>query len=645
MHLKKLNDGKKVIKLAILLKGKTKSKLYVWKENAMEQIAENFEQANDRLDINKIEDEEIEILNDFVLETMENLERIEILLIDLEEDPENKTIVNDIFRPFHTVKGVSGFLNLTKINKLSHCTEYLLDDARNGKFTINDEITNVILESVDTLKNIIQHIKEVLLSKTGNLEEGIDVKKLIEKIEDVGKRALTGDSKRIGDILVESGSIKQDDLEKGLALQKQFPEKKIGDILVDEKIAEPQKVVNAIKSQKKSKTTTNLQVKVDTHKLDNMIDLTGELVIAQSILKQNPVVKSSGDQQLNQSVNHLNKIVSDLQKNAMAMRMVPIKNTFQKMVRLIRDLAKNSGKRAVLEMFGEDTEIDRNVVDELYEPMVHMIRNAVDHGLEGPSDRVQAGKDKMGTIQLKAYHKAGNIIIEIGDDGRGLNKDVLLQKAIDKGLINSDAQLKEEEIYDLIFHPGFSTAQKVTDISGRGVGMDVVKKGIEKLRGRLEIKSVLGKGSTFFISLPLTLAIIEGMVVRSGKERYILPTMTIVESIKPEKKDCYTVKGDGEMLKFRGSMIPLIHLDQVLGPNGNARQNPWEGLVVAVEHKNQRQGFVLDELIGKEEVVIKSLGETLRNVKGIAGGAILGDGKIGLILDMESLFELTMSIH
>ncbi len=326
----------------------------------------------------------------------------------------------------------------------------------------------------------------------------------------------------------------------------------------------------------------------------------------------------------------------------MSMRMVPIKSTFQKMVRLIRDLARDSGKEVGLEMSGEDTEIDRNVVEELYEPMVHMIRNAADHGIETPGEREKSGKKRKGTISLRAYQKGGQIIIEIEDDGRGLDKAGIIDKAKSKNLITDEGKLTESEIYNLVFQPGFSTAKKVTDISGRGVGMDVVKKAIERLRGRVEISSRPGRGSTFRISLPLTLAIIDGMLVRVGQERYIIPALAVLESFRPSENQYSTVEGRGELIMCRGRLIPLVRLDRIFGVKGDS-VHPWDGLVVAVEYEGEQKCLLLDELLGKEEVVIKSLSEGLKNIKGIAGGAIMGDGRVGLILDISGIFEIVHS--
>lgn len=583
--------------------------------------------------------EDIQIISDFIVESQENLESIEINLVELEQDPGDREIINAIFRPFHTIKGVSGFLNFQKINRLAHTTENLLDSARQGEFVIDDKITDIILESVDTLKKLILGVERNLASGGINLEADIDVESLIERIEAINSATTYDGNKPLGKILVEKGLVTEEDVEKGLQIQKENAGKKLGEILIAQKKVPAQEVISGLRDQRRSKRVSNLQVKVDTQKLDNLVDLTGELVISQSMLKQNTQLLSTGDQKLYQNINQLAHIVSSIQKIAMSMRMVPIKSTFQKMVRLVRDLARNSGKEIGLEMFGEETEIDRNVVEALYEPMVHMIRNSADHGIETIEERTKAGKERKGTIQLRAYHKGGNIIIEIEDDGRGLDKERILKKAISSNLVSEDANLTDAEIYDLIMQPGFSTAKEITDVSGRGVGMDVVKKGIEKLRGRLEIRSKAGRGSTFIITLPLTLAIIEGMLVRVGSERFVIPTMAILESFKPRKEEYFTVEGKGELVKVRGKLIPLIRLDRICDVQADSKM-PWDGLVVVVENKGEQRGLLLDDLLGKGEFVIKSLGESLKGIKGLAGGAILGDGRVGLILDIAGLFDI-----
>jgi len=587
-------------------------------------------------------DEDRQIISDFVIESLENLGTIEVNLINLEQDPSDQETVNAIFRPFHTIKGVSGFLNLTKINRLAHNAENLLDKARNRELRVEGMVIDVILETVDTLKRMIEGVRESLEQGT-SLDSGIDIGPLSGRIETILSESDLLGEKPLGEILIHKGAVERQDVEQGLTRQKEEPEKRIGEILVEDNKAETKDVILALRDQKKfSRQHIDLQVKVDTKKLDNLVDLTGELVINQAMLRQNQWVLSSKDQKLYHNLNQLNQITSSLQRTAMSMRMVPIRSTFQKMVRLVRDLSKNSGKEVVLEMDGEDTEIDRNVVEELYEPMVHMIRNAVDHGIELPEDRERSGKRRSGTVFLKAYHRGGHIIIEIRDDGRGLDKERILEKARSLQLIADESKMVDSDIYNLIFHPGFSTAEKVTDISGRGVGMDVVRKGIDRLRGRIEINSSKGEGAVFVISLPLTLAIIEGMVVRVGKERYIIPALTILESFRPEKKQYSTVEGKGEMILTRGRLVPLVRLDRMFGIQGDYT-HPWEGLVVAVENDGHQRCLLLDELVGKEEVVIKSLGQGLKAVRGIAGGAILGDGRVGLILDISGIFEISQN--
>lgn len=593
-----------------------------------------FQQPDENLN-----EEDLEILSGFVMESLDNLDEIEVSLIDLEQDPNNSESINAIFRSFHTIKGVSSFINLMRINKLAHGAENLLDKVRAGEIAIQETIIDIILESVDLLKKLIIGVQDGL-EKGTPLDICIDIAPLVNRIDEIQEHANQTGGKPVGEILVQKGSITQDNLENALEKQQKESDKKIGEILIEEKSVDTKQVVSALRDQKKyNPPQMDLQVKVDTKKLDSLVDLTGELVIAQSMLRQNSRILSVNDQKLAHNLGQLNQITSALQTTAMSMRMVPIKATFQKMVRLIRDLAKNSGKKVQLKMSGEDTEIDRNVVEELYEPMVHMIRNSADHGIEVPEERKKAGKNEAGEISLRAYHKGGNIVVEIADDGKGLDRDRIIEKAKANNLITDESKLSESEICNMIFQPGFSTAKQVTDVSGRGVGMDVVKKAIDKLRGRVEISTLPGKGSTFFISLPLTLAIIEGMLVRVGEERYVIPALVILESFRPDKDQYSTVKGKGEMILFRDKLIPLVRLTRLFSVNSKP-VNPWESLIVAVEYEDQQMGLLLDELLGKEEVVIKSLGETMKDIKGIAGAAIMGDGRVGLILDMAGLWDI-----
>ena len=583
----------------------------------------------------KIQEDDLEILIDFVAEADENLDTIEVNLIELEQEPSDKDIINDIFRPFHTIKGVSGFLALKKINKLAHTTESLLDGARSGDYLINNTATDAILESVDTLKELIARVRQGTETGFKLPDDDVDTGALRDKLQKLQVSLTKGEKAPLGEILVQKEKISSESLEHALQIQKECPDKKIGEILVEEKKVSSKQIASALMEQNVTKKPVSAQVKVSTEKLDDLVDFAGELVIAQSMLRQ----KTSNDSSLSQNVAQLGLIVSNMQNIAMSMRMIPIKATFMKMIRLVRDLARKSGKDVSLNMFGEETEIDRNVVDALYEPMVHMIRNSVDHGIEQESDRLERGKPSQGNIYLRAYHKGGHIIIEIEDDGKGLDKERILEKAKNTGLITDNEQLSDGQIYDLILQPGFSTAKVITDVSGRGVGMDVVKSGIEKFRGHLNIESSKGAGTKFIISLPLTLAIIDGMLVRVDDEKYVIPTTAIQKAFKPGREDCFTVGGKGEMVKDRGNLIPLIRLNEIYN-SSSKKKIIRESLVVVVESKDEKRALLIDELLGKDEYVIKSLGTHLENIEGLSGGAILADGRVGLILDIHGIFSL-----
>ncbi len=599
-------------------------------QNANEKPGGNVQETAE-----KISEDDMEILTDFISEAQENLDTIEVSLIELEEDPDNTDIINDIFRPFHTIKGVSGFLSLTKINTLAHTTENLLDSARSGDFIINHTATDAILASVHTLKRLLERVEQGLQSGYKISDDDIDVDGLRDHLKQLQISLSKGGKEPLGEILVRKKKVNQSDLDHALEIQKQTPDKKIGEILIEEKKVEPKQVASALMDQSGVKKRVDAQVKVSTRKLDDLVDYAGELVIAQSMLRQ----QTSEYHRIGQTVAQLGQIVNKMQNIAMSMRMIPIKATFMKMIRLVRDLSRKSGKDINLSMVGEDTEIDRNVVDALYEPMVHMIRNACDHGIESSSERSASCKSVQGNIYLRAYHKGGNIVIEIEDDGQGLDKDRILKKAGSTGLITGQEQMTDSQVFDLIMQPGFSTAKEVTDVSGRGVGMDVVKEGLEKFRGQLNIESQKGKGTKFIISLPLTLAIIDGMLVRVDGEKYVIPTIAIQKAFKPGRDEYFTVEGKGEMVKDRGRLIPLIRLNEIYGTS-NGKKSMEDCLVVVVESKEERRALLIDELLGKDEYVIKSLGNSMDDVQGIAGGAILADGKVGLILDVHGIFSI-----
>ncbi|HOV76550.1 MAG TPA: chemotaxis protein CheA [Sedimentisphaerales bacterium] len=374
-------------------------------------------------------------------------------------------------------------------------------------------------------------------------------------------------------------------------------------------------------------------------RLDSLINLAGELVIAQLMVAEQVNSSESFEHELARKVSHQGKIVRELQELSMAMRMVPVQGVFQKMSRLARDLTRKAQKQVDFVTSGEETELDRTVVDKIADPLVHMVRNALDHGVERPEDRIKAGKNPTGRVELRAFHQAGNIVIELQDDGKGLDKEKIVKKAVDQGLVEPGQELSDEEAFKLIFHPGLSTAEKITSISGRGVGMDVVKKNIEALRGRVDISSIKGQGTTFTIRLPLTLAVIDGQVVRIGQARYIIPINAIVRSLRPTREQISTVQGRGEMVLERGELIPLVRLYRLLGVVPSTEE-PTEALIVVVEEDGRKCCLMVDDLLAQQQVVIKSLGEALGRVRGVSGGAIMGDGRVTLILDIPGLVEL-----
>ena len=354
---------------------------------------------------------------------------------------------------------------------------------------------------------------------------------------------------------------------------------------------------------------------------------------------QNPELKAITSAHLSRCLGQLRGITSDLQRTAMSLRMVPIRSTFQKMSRLVRDLALQQGKEIALELEGEETELDRNIVEELSDPLVHMIRNSADHGIEMPAARNAVGKPSAGTITLRAFHQGGFIVIQIEDDGRGLSPAKIRAKAIERGIIRADEILDDRETFDLIFAAGFSTAEKVTDLSGRGVGMDVVRRNIEKMRGKIEIDSVEGRGTTFTLYVPLTLAIIEGLLVGIGDQRYVIPTLSVRESFRPLPGMVTQVQGRGEVVSVRGRLTPILRLGRHLNTPHTAT-DPTEGIIVVVEAGQDSRCLLVDQLIGKQEVVIKNLGDMFRHQTEFAGAAILGDGRVGLILDINALVKL-----
>lgn len=592
------------------------------------------------------EDAEPELLSDFVSESGDLIATAEEALLALEANPEDMDAVGKVFRAFHTVKGTSAFLGLQPISQLAHKAENLLSRVRDGEIKYEGGYADLSLKALDMIKELIAQVRGALEGKPIKKPEGFD--DLLEVLKNPEAHGITETSgiteefvPRVGDILVAKGVVNREQVE---LLAKVDNGKPLGKRLVEYGMADVKDVAEALRIQRKIKAEPEMDitVRVSTQRLDRLIDMVGELVIAHSMVAQDEVVTTGHHLELQRKVSHTSKIVRELQDISMSMRMVPLKATFNKMQRLVRDLSKKMGKKVQLITEGEDTEIDRNMVDILNDPLVHMIRNAVDHGIETPGERIQKGKPEFGTIFLSAYHSSGNVVVEIKDDGKGLDKEAILKKAKEKGLIKEGAILSDKEIFSLIFEPGFSTAKVVSDVSGRGVGMDVVKKNIEKLRGQVEVYSRPNEGSTFKISLPLTLAIIDGMVVKVGKERYVIPTASILRAVKPKEEELSSVLKDGRMIRLQDELIPVFRLADIFGIK-SAKESLTESLAVIVQDEVQTVAILVDELIGRQQIVIKSLGEGLKHVSAISGGAIMPDGGVGLILDVAGIIRLANS--
>lgn len=549
-----------------------------------------------------------ELVQEFLVEAREHLAGVEAGILILEQEPDQAEALNGVFRSFHTIKGLAGFLGAVSIHELAHETENVLDLARAGKLVLSHAIIDLILKSADALNLCLDLARTLPLNRIPACDPA-----LLAALENVSLGIAAapegGGATALGTI---SAPPETDDHESA------------GDRSPRKESAAP--VTGPV--------VENSLVRIETAKLEYLIDMVGELVIAESVVRHDPAIAGSEDPLLSRNLTQLARVVQEVQKTSMSMRMVAVGTLFRKMSRLTRDLARKQGKSIELVTIGDDVELDRSIVEDLADPVVHMIRNAVDHGLEMPADRLAAGKQEKGTIRLQATHDAGDIVIEISDDGRGMDPARILAKARRQGLVGEHETPDEESIFKLIFEAGFSTAEKVTDMSGRGVGMDVVKKQIQKLRGRVAIRSTLGKGCTFLLRLPLTLAIIDGLVVGVGTERFILPMFAVREMFSPKTETFVTLENRVEAVLFREKLLPLIRLSRLFERKEDDRAH---GVLVVVEGREQLYCIAVDQLIGKQEVVIKSLGTTFRDVPAISGGAILGDGRVGLIVDVNSL--------
>jgi two-component system, chemotaxis family, sensor kinase CheA len=628
--------------------------------------------------------ETVELIGDFLEESGEGLSRADEILLAIEQGEADHEKINALFRVFHTIKGVAGFLELSEIVSLAHITETLLNLVREEKFVLEGTTFDVVFESTARLRSLLAALRRAVDSRSDLLPDpavpGLvkrigdvieagpqDPSARAEKAEFVTKKG-PADAEGKPSYVIRKAADPAGGAQKGLPLTPAPPPPEAppfasesvasGPKLTPAAPAAPALAAEAARAAPASAApkaaapasaqggeqgggSTQLRetVKVDLERVDSMVEMIGELIIVESMVVHAPEVAALTSLKVRNYLNQLTKISRDLQNVAMRMRMVPVRGAFQKMARMVRDLARKTGKDIILEQAGEETEMDRSMVERIEDPLVHLVRNSIDHGIEAGVDRASAGKSARAVIKLSAYHEGGSIVVELSDDGRGLQRDRILAKAREKGLVEQDRELTDAEIYNLIFLPGFSTAAKVTEISGRGVGMDVVKRNIEGMRGRVSVASRPGLGTSFKMVLPLTLAIIDGMLVACGTEKYIIPSLSIIESLRPTADMVSLAAGRGEVINVRGEILPLLRLHRLLQMQGQERP-PTDSHVVVLEGLGRKLGIVVDDVLTQQQVVIKPLGQGIGDTDYLSGAAILSDGRVGLILNVDRLSSL-----
>ena len=635
-----------------------------------------------------------EIMEDFLIEAFELIEQIDHDLVELESNPEDLELLNRIFRVAHTVKGSSSFLNFDVLTELTHHMEDVLNKARKGELKITPDIMDVVLESVDMMKGLLESIRDngsdsaagidiknicvrltqisegeapsaaaeapaapspepvkepepvapaveaapevsdAELSKLSDSEVEAEIERLLKvrKAEDQARRASKGIAPKSPEEIAPAASTAPAPAAKPAPSRERDADKKVPAASSSSAVAQEQ------------------TIRVEVKRLDHLMNLIGELVLGKNrLLKIYDDVEERYEgekflEELNQVVSSLSLVTTDIQLAVMKTRMLPIAKVFNKFPRMIRDLSRDLGKQIDLEISGEETELDKSIVEEIGDPLVHIIRNSCDHGIEDPETRKAMGKPEKGLVQLKAYNEGNHIVVEIVDDGKGLDADMLKAKSIEKGIITereADA-MSEKEAFGLIFKPGFSTAAKVTNVSGRGVGMDVVKTNIEKLNGIIDIESEVGKGTVMKLKIPLTLAIIQSLLVGTQEEFYAIPLASVLETVRVPIDDIYTIDGKN-VLRLRDEVLSLVRLSDVFGV-----EKVFDGgdhtYVVIIGVAEAKLGIIVDTLVGQEEIVIKSMGDYLQNIPGIAGATIRGDGRVTLIIDVGAMMEMAKDI-
>lgn len=631
-----------------------------------------------------------EILEDFLVEAFELIEQLDQNLVELESNPDDLELLNSIFRVAHTIKGSSSFLNFDVLTGLTHHMEDVLNKARHGDLKLTPEVMDVVLESIDLMKSLLHAIRD-----NGNdTSVGIDITDICRRLdiisngesaphataaEEIDESPVPSEEDNV-DYSKLSDQEVEDEIERLLKMRKEEDRKRRegnsvpkaapvatpsfeslkdnGDNDSDDEAPRVEPVsrrgggdnANTAPAKKESASSMEQTIRVEVKRLDHLMNLIGELVLGKNrLLKIYDDVEERYEgekflEELNQVVSSISLVTTDLQIAVMKTRMLPIAKVFNKFPRMVRDLSRELGKQIELEISGEETELDKSIVEEIGDPLVHIIRNSCDHGIEDAATRRANGKPETGLIQLKAYNEGNHIVIEITDDGKGLDADLLRTKAIEKGMITereADA-MSDKEAFALIFKPSLSTAKVVTNVSGRGVGMDVVKTNIEKLNGIIDVDSELGRGTVIKLKIPLTLAIIQALLVGAQEEYYAIPLASVLETVRIPLDEIYTIEGKN-VLRLRDEVLSLVRLSDIFGV-----KQVYEGgehtYVVVIGLAESKLGVVVDTLVGQEEIVIKSLGDYLQGIEGIAGATIRGDGRVTLIVDVAALMNLAKGI-
>jgi two-component system chemotaxis sensor kinase CheA len=606
-----------------------------------------------------------EMVERFVQEADELLQNVEFGLLAWDNTPPDAESIGALFRNVHSFKGNCGFFGYQAMEKLSHLMETVLDVVKSGGEIASKESAEILLTALDCLRTAvadlsqggsgdIEELDAQLAALNGLLSappvaapaEGASAAGTAEE-EEEAEEPPQEDSRLLGEILIEEGLASSEAVAAAIETQR----KPLGELLVEAGQTSRENIAKALDSQKKAppqggqedkpkQAVINRQdIRVDLSKLDDLINLIGEMVIAENMLLGSPDLEGLELDNFSKAAQQMSKLVRDLQEMAMCIRMVPVSGLFRRMIRLVHDLSVKSGKKVDLQLFGQETEVDKTVIEQITDPLVHLLRNSLDHGLETPEERLAAGKPEKGVVKLSACHQEGEVWITVEDDGRGLNREKIVAKACSKGLVaGTGEQLSDKEVFNLIFHPGFSTAEKITDVSGRGVGMDVVKQNLEKIKGKIEVQSRFGKGTRIDLRIPLTLAIIDGMLVRVGEARCIVPLLAIREIFRPTP-EAITVMPDGlQLVRVREKFFPVKHLYRILQEKPDSSEIV-DGVLIVLEYQDNNICLLVDEILGQQQTVIKGLSEYLGAVGVASGCTILGNGEVSLILDVATLTE------